>query len=213
MRIAMHTLYGTLGSGSAAIELALCKCNLPYQLVRASSWESKAGRERLAKVNALLQVPALVLPDGEIMTESAAILIHLGLTNPKSGLLATRQPARMQQIRGLVYIAANCYSAITVSDYPDRGTTSKNKGELRRVRAGTRRRMYRNWEIFADTFPGSPFLSGKEPGALDFLAVVVSKWSGTRSHLAQTRPDFRQLMLDIEKHPSAADVLRRHWPR
>jgi GST-like protein len=71
--------------------------------------------------------------------------------------------------------------------------------------------LHRHWEIFADTFPAAPFFSGAQPGALDFLALVVSKWSGTRAHLAQHRPAMVEALQRIETHPVVAPVFRRHW--
>jgi len=209
--MATYTLYGTKRAGSAAIELALRRCEFPYRLVNASSWKPRSALRELAKANPLRQIPTLVLPDGQVLTESAAILIHLGLTNPKSGLLPTRAGPRAQQIRGLVFVAANCYSAISVNDYPSRWTTATSVSERRKVREGARRQLHRNWEIFADTFPATPYLTGKEPGALDYFAAVVTKWSGTRSHMAKTRPHFRQVLLNIEKHESAVEVFKEHW--
>jgi GST-like protein len=70
-------------------------------VVRAASWAAKSAREELSRVNPLVQIPALVLPDGSVLTESAAILIHLGLTHPESGLLPADPAARAQVIRGL----------------------------------------------------------------------------------------------------------------
>ncbi|MBL8511755.1 MAG: glutathione S-transferase, partial [Betaproteobacteria bacterium] len=116
----MYTLYGIKGSGSAAIELALEAAHLPFQMVRAASWEADSALAELASLNPLKQIPTLVLPDGSVMTESAAILIHLGLTVPESPILPANAPARAQALRGLVYIAANCYSAVSVTDFPER---------------------------------------------------------------------------------------------
>jgi GST-like protein len=79
------------------------------------------------------------------------------------------------------------------------------------VRQGVRKQLHRHWEIFADTFAATPFFSGAQPGALDFLAVVVSKWSGTRAHLAQHRPAMMETLQRIEAHPDVAPVFRRHW--
>src|SRR5215212_6976397 len=116
----MLTLYGTQGSGSVAIEAALAIAGLDARLVDAASWQESAGLEELKRVNPLAQIPTLVLDDGSVMTESAAILIHLGLAHAASGLLASEPSARAQQIRGLVYVAANCYAGIGILDYPDR---------------------------------------------------------------------------------------------
>ena len=104
----MLTLHGAKGSGAAAVEAAL-------------------------RIGGL---PTLVLDDGTVMTESAAILIWLGVRHPQTGLLPA-EPA--QAIRGLVYIAANCYAAIGVIDYPERFCADCDKATGERIRTGTKR--------------------------------------------------------------------------
>ena len=207
----MYTLYGTKGSGSAAIEVALERCGAPFKLVRASTWEPDSALADLEKVNPLKQIPTLILPDGTVMSESAAILIHLALTFPDSNLLPTDFGERARMLRALVYIAAHCYSAVSISVYPERWCTDPDEITNARVRKAARAQLHRYWEIFADTFPASPYFSGARPGALDFLAAVVSKWSGTRAHLKAARSQFLQTLLAIEKHPDVAPVFSRHW--
>ena len=165
----------------------------------------------LALVNPLRQIPTLVMPGGQVLTESAAILIHLGLCYPASELLPQDSMARAQAIRGLVFIAANCYSAISISDYPERWTTADSKAAQDKVRQAARSQLHRHWEIFADTFHGEPFLSGAQPGALDVLATVVSRWSGARAHLTAQRPAFTELLKRVESHPAVAPVFGEHW--
>ena len=209
-------LFGSRGSGSASTEMGLRACGLPYRVVRASTWEEDSDRELLARHNPLGQIPTLVLPDGSVLTESAAILIHLGLAHPSSALLSEDVRARAQAIRGLVFIAANCYSAISIIDYPERWTTATTQPARDKVRQGARARLHRHWEIFADTFmplaPRGGFLGGAVPGALDMLAVVVSRWSGARAHLKKERPALHDLLLRAEAHERIAPVVRQHWP-
>ena len=208
----MYTLYGIEGSGSASTEIALLRCGVRFRIVRAASWEKSAGLDELACVNPLKQIPTLQLPDGTVLTESAAILIHLGLAHPDAGLLPADASQRAQTIRGLVYIAANCYSAISIIDYPERWTTDGAAKAREHLRAGAHERLHAHWTIFADQFADYPFLGGDAPGALDYLAVVVSKWSGTRAHLKATRPEFFATLERIERHPTVAPVFARHWP-
>jgi len=208
-------LYGSKGSGSAAIEAALALAHVPFRQVETASWEMNAAYDDLLKVNPLGQVPALVLPDGTILSESAAILIHLGLAHPASGLLPHDAAPRAHVLRGLVYLAANCYAAIGVIDYPERWTLPADDAATNeRVRAGARARLHACWTTFADLFAagGGPFLGGAAPDALDLLAAVVSKWSGARAHLAQQRPQLHATLLRIEAHPVVAPVFARHWP-
>ena len=208
----MYTLFGTRGSGSAAIEAALKLAAVEFTSVDAASWEAGPGRDELALVNPLCQIPTLKLPDGSVLTESAAILIHLGLQHPASGLLPVDAAARAQAIRGLVYVAANCYAAIGIIDYPERFCADADKKTNQRIKAGATGRLHHLWEVFADTFPARPFLGGQHIGALDVLAAVVSKWSGSRKHLAAARPEFSALLARIESYPRVAPVFARHWP-
>jgi GST-like protein len=210
----MYTLYGKKGSGSASTQAALEVIGAPYRIVETASWDTNEAYVGLLKLNPLGQIPTLVLPDGSALSESAAILIHLGSAHPEAGLLPQDLSARAQAIRGLVFIPANCYAAISIIDYPERWCADADNDEVvkERIRAGTRGRLHRHWEMFADLFPARPYLGGAELGALDLLAAVVSKWSGTRKHLQQARPAFHETLLRIEAHPKVAPVFAQHWP-
>ncbi len=208
----MLTLYGTKGSGSAAVEAALDVAGLRYQTVDAASWKPSAGFEALRRLNPVAQIPTLVLDDGSVMSESAAILIELGLRYPESGLVATEAAARARQIRGLVFIAANCYAAIGILDYPDRWYPDPDEAVKAAMSARGKARLHELWAMFADQFPATPFLSGERLGALDILAATVSEWSGARAALAVSRPAFSALLARIEADPRVAAVWARHWP-
>jgi len=210
----MYTLFGFKGSGSAAVECALEMTGADFRIVEAASWEKNAALDELARVNPLKQIPTLLLPDGTVLTESAAILMHLGLTFPGSGLLSDEPGKRDLALRGLVYIPANCYSCISICDYPERYTTMTDDASRAAVREGARATLHRHWDIFADLHPvaeGSFFLGGDQPGALDLLAAVVSKWSGARAHLKASRPAFSALLERIDSNPAVALVFGRHW--
>lgn len=209
----MFTLYGTKRSGSAAVEAALEIAGAEFRVVDAASWEPGLGLGELRRVNRLAQVPTLQLADGSVLTESAAILISLGMQFPVSHLLPADLGQRAQAIRGLVYIAANRYAAIGIIDYPERWCDEPDDAVRARIISGSIRRMHLLWEPFADSFPPAPWLSGEHLGALDLLAAVVSKWSGSRRHIAASRPGFHAIVERIESDPRVAPVFARHWPK
>jgi len=208
----MIVLYGTQGSGAAAIEIALDLAGAPFRRVDAASWKPGPGLYELRRVNPLAQIPTVVLPEGGILTESAAILIHLAERYPDAGLLPAAPAARAQAIRGLVYIASNCYAAIGVIDFPERYCTDVDDALADRIRSGTRHRLHELWDVFADMFPAGTLMDGDRLGALDVLAAVVSRWSGARKHLETSRPEFHALLARVETHPVVARVFARHWP-
>ena len=211
----MYTLYGKKGSGSATTQAALELIGAPYRVIETASWEPNDAFQDLLRINPLGQIPTLELPDGSALSESGAILIHLGLANPDSGLLSGDPAQRAQCIRGIVFVAANCYAAISVIDFPERWCADADKDDAlkERIRSGTRARLHKHWEMFADVFLARPFLSGERLGALDIHAAVVSKWSGARKHIEAHRPQLHAALGRIEAHPVIAKVFAEHWPK
>jgi GST-like protein len=209
-----YLLYGKNGSGSASVEAALTIVGAPFTVVETARWARNAAYDELLRLNPLGQIPTLVLPDGSVLSESAAIHIHLADAHPQAGWLPAAPSARAQAIRGLVFIAANCYPMITIIDYPERFCTGAVRDEdaKARIRAGTRKRLHKHWEMFADLFAARPFLNGKTIGALDLYAATVSRWSGARKHLARRRPEFHAAMQRVEADPRVAAVFAKHWP-
>jgi GST-like protein len=211
-----YVLYGSRNSGSAAVECALEMVKAPYRIVDAATWRRKddpATFAQLERANPLHQIPTLVCPDGTVLSESAAILIHLALAHPRARLLPTDAAARARALRALVFIAANCYSAIGIIDYPERWLGKADKAAHDKLRKGARRRLHKMWSVFADSVVPKPqrFLFGAQPGAADILAAVVSRWSGARKHLAKKHPALHEVMQHVEAHPSLAAVFERHW--
>ncbi|WP_411389336.1 glutathione S-transferase N-terminal domain-containing protein [Pseudomonas sp. MPB23] len=205
----MYTLYGTDDSGSCMIEIALQRCAVPWHRVDASSWQDGEGSEALARINPLKQIPTLVTPDGQVLTESAAILIHLGLEFPASALLAGN---RAQILRGLVYIAANCYSAIGIIDYPQRWLGDVDEKARTRLVTGARRYLHQAWVVCADQFADQLFAPSGAPNALGLMAAAVSRWEAAREALSALAPGFARSLAQVDADPIVAPVFARHWP-
>jgi GST-like protein len=59
------------------------------------------------------QVPVLALPNGELITESAAILIHLADSHPAARMSpALDDPRRPAFLRWMVYVSAQIYALV-----------------------------------------------------------------------------------------------------
>jgi GST-like protein len=212
-----YTLYGSRNSGSASVECALELARAPYRLIDAATWRRKddaASFEKLKRVNPLHQIPTLVCPDGTVLSESAACLIHLALAHPRAGLLPADASARARALRALVFIVANCYSNIGINDYPERWLGKSDADANERLRRGARKRLHKMWSVFAEHVAPAKsrgFLFGAEPGAADILTAVVSRWAGTRKHLARHHKALHALVERVEAHPVLAPVFERHW--
>ena len=122
----MYTLYGRPATGSAAVEALLEELGLPYRLETvAKGPDGRPSAHYLANINPLGPVPALKLPDGSVMTESAAMMIYLADLVPGANLAPLpTHPARGQYLRVMLFLAAEIYPADLRLFYSDRYRTA-----------------------------------------------------------------------------------------
>lgn len=100
-----YVVYGQKGSGSVPVEAALLLLGEPHEVVERIPGEGPGSgtmsAQAMSRINPMWQVPALTLPSGELMTESAAILIHLADTHPSARMSPTLDdPRRAAFLRG-----------------------------------------------------------------------------------------------------------------
>jgi len=81
-----YRLYNRVSSGGFAVEAALALAGADCELVELSSAPGTPLPASFRAVNPWGQVPTLVLPDGTVMTETGAILIHLAACFPEKAL-------------------------------------------------------------------------------------------------------------------------------
>src|SRR5690606_13988632 len=120
---------------------------------------------RLQPLNPVVQVPTLVLPDGEVMTESAAITLHLADVAASDALVPSPgEPERPRFLRWLVFIVANMYPTFTYADEPSRFVPGEQaqKG----FRANVEDYAKRLWGM-VESEAGQPWFLGERPSALD----------------------------------------------
>src|SRR4051812_12600418 len=76
-QIGKARLLGSQGCGNAIVEAAYAVAGVPLEIEEVDYSAGSPTRARLLEVNPLGQVPALVLEDGTVLTESLAMLHHL----------------------------------------------------------------------------------------------------------------------------------------
>src|SRR5262252_11199347 len=118
----MYRLFARPGWGSVLVEAQLAWYGLPYEIEDLDDlFKSTDARERLRPVNPLAQVPTLVLPDGQVLTESAAITLHLVDATQSADLVpAPGENVRPAFLRWLIFLVANIYPTFTYADDPAR---------------------------------------------------------------------------------------------
>lgn len=203
-------LYGVPGWGSVLAEAALAWTGEHYEFVDVEGFDRPGpSRERLLAVNPLAQVPTLVLPDGEVMTESVAIALLLAERRPGSGLAPPPGDARRARfLRRLVWFGAAVYPTFTIGDYPERFAPRDADG----LRANALARRIELWrQLEADAGEG-PWLLGAAPSALDAFLSAMSRWTPRRAWFDANCPRLARIARAADALPALAPVWRRNFP-
>jgi len=208
----VFTLYGAAGSGSVPVEAMLRLIGRDYRLVEAVTWAGDAERDKVGAVNPMRQVPALVTPGGEVVTESAAILIWLADSHPQARLApALDDPRRAQFLRWMSFIPASIYSMFWVRDVPSRlvGDDPQAQAEIRRR---TIDRIAECWRIMeAQVTPGR-FLLGEELTALDLYVATASRWTPRRRRFYAEAPRMAEVVRRVDALPELQAFWAERFP-
>jgi GST-like protein len=207
----MYTLYGKPGWGSVIVEAQLEMSGLPYRMEEVDPLESAADRKRLEKFNPLAQLPTLVLPDGAVMTESAAITLHLADRAPGTGLVPPAgDKTRDAFLRWLIFIVANIYPTFTVGDDPSRYVS--DPAAQKELRVSTESYKSRCWQMIESAIAPKPWFLGSAFSALDIYAAAMTRWRPQRAWFKQNCPKLHGVALAADAAPHLSKVWRRNFP-
>src|SRR5258706_278605 len=204
-------LYGAAGSGSVAVEAALTLLDIPYDLIEGATWVEAAARERIAASNPMRQIPTLIFPDGEIMTESAAMRIALGDRHPQARLgPSTGDAQRHQFLRWMVYVSAAIYSLHWIK--PDVARIGAPPAARESVVDAVHERIAFCWQNMDAQISPQRYLLGDELSVLDLYVAVVSRFGPWRSRFYAVAPKMAEVVRRVDADTRLVDFWGRRFP-
>ncbi len=205
----MYELYGDPGSGSATVELLLCELGVKYGTRDISLHDGSQRSDQYARLNPQRKIPALVTGDGNVVTESAAILLWLLERHPGSGLLPEPgSPDRAEALRWLLFMATELYPIIEMIDYPERFAPDRCDPEALRNRA--LEHWHRRWRIVEDNIRGR-WLMGESFSICDIYMAVVSRWAGQAAWVAENLPETERVARAVGARTRCRAAWKRHF--
>ena len=206
-----YVLYGSRRSGSLIVELALAEIGTDYD-IRDVDLELEAQRdENYAALNPQRKIPTLITPAGEILTESAAIVLILDERYPEARLLPPPGSLeRAKALRILLFVATELYPIVEINDYPERfAPTPDSAPAVREVARGIWRDR---WLIVEQNIEGDPFLLPSGFCLSDIYIAVVSRWAQQETWRPTHIPKVERLTAAVATRPAAQTVWDRHRP-
>lgn len=206
----MYRLITTAGAGSTLIEVALELAGLPYAVEEIDYAMPGPGQDRLRALNPLGQVPILLLPDKAVMTESAAMVLHIADRAPAAGLVpAPDDPVRPAFLRWLIFLVASLYPTFAYGDDPSRWVS----GEAAQAELGKNTLEHRQtlWRQVEASITPSPWFLGARFSALDLYACIMTRWRPRRPWFAEHCPKLNAIAIALDRDPRLAKVWKRNF--
>ena len=205
----MYTIYCRKGAGSMAVEALLAQCGAQYKVHDLDRNADGSLPDYFHRISPKAEVPTLTLPDDRIMTESAAMMIHLADLHGAAGLApAITAPERVDYLRWMLFLATAIYGSDLRMFYPERFTT--NTAECDGIKAHAVKSMTREFEIYAVALGDKPFMLGTSMSALDIYAAMLCSWAPDVPALFARHPNLTAMYENVTAHPAIAKVWARN---
>ena len=205
-----YILYGSPGSGSLTVELALAEIGAEYEFRTVNLRTDEQRASEYAALNPQRKVPALIMPSGETLTESVAILLTLDRLHPDANLLPAADSADYAQaLRWLMFVASEIYPIVEISDYPERFSPDPNS-DVEPVRELACEIWRERWKIVEDNINGDPYLLGSGFCLSDIYIAVVSRWAQQENWRPTHIPKVERLSGAVASRTACAPVWKKN---
>ena len=206
-------LYARPGWGSVLTEAQLVWYGIPFDFRAVGDlFADPAARQELETINPLGQIPTLILADGRVMTESAAITLWLADQTGRSDLVPEPDAAeRAQFLRWLIFITSNIYPVYTYTDDPARFVPDE---AARQGFADTVHRYARKlFGMLEEGAAATPWFLGRRFSALDIYICTLVHWDVPgRAWIDVNAPTLAAIADATEALPQLTAVWTRNFP-
>ena len=191
------------------VEAAFAHARQPVEFVDLGDDDIGWHSRTLAPLNPLGQIPTLVMPNGAVMTESAAMILHLADVAPEAGLVpGVRHPSRAAFLRWLVVLVSPVYATFTYGDDPKRWLAD-DEDAAKKLRASTddhRKLLMRHLERSIE----GPWVLGDTWSALDLYIWQMTFWRPGRDWYQRECPKLYRVAVAMDADPICRAVTKRN---
>jgi glutathione S-transferase/GST-like protein len=203
----MYKLYWAKSSGAMIPQALFEEIGAEYEKIVIDFEKDEHRSDAFLSVNPMGQIPALVLPDGTLMTESAAMLLQIVDQHPEAGLAPPAGSSdRARFLRWLFFLASALYPAILRIYYPDRYSTDPEAAEG--IKAAAEADLDSQFAILEHALDPGPYLLGETFCAVDIFLWMLIEWHPDPARLFEQAPRLQGLSERVHARPAIARI----WP-
>ena len=200
-------LYGSPSTASFVVHWLLIELQVDFELRMLDFDRQEQKSPEYLALNPQGRVPTLVL-DGQVLTESVAIAMHLADLYPHAGLVPpTGTPERASYYRWMLFCAYTLMPAYRDWFYPDEPAGADN---AERVRVSARAFLEHAWdEVAVHLQQHGPYLLGEHCSAADFVLTMLMRWSRNMPRPSDTWPALQAHAQRMKARPAFQETYRR----
>jgi len=200
-------LYHSPSTAALVVHWLLIELDLPHELRTLDFDKREQKSPAYLALNPAGVVPTLVL-DGQVLTEAAAIVMHLADRHPAAGLApAPGSAERAEYYRWMFWCANTLQPAYRAWFYADEVAGADN---VDAVREGARQQLEAGWARFAEHLQqAGPYVLGERISVVDFMLVMLMRWSRNMPRPSDTWPELKAYAERIKARPAFAEAYRR----
>ena len=207
----MYKLYWAADSGALAPQIILEEAAVDYERCAVDMDQGEEMEAAFLAINPRGQIPALVMDDGTVLTESAAMLLHIADSHPASELLPpSGSRERALVYRWLFYAAANLYEGVLRYYYSDRYTTVAAQAD--QVRDAAEGYVDHAWSQVEDAIAEGPYFLGQTYSVLDPYLLMLSNWHDKPEKLFAANPKLQRLCATVRARAAVERIWSLHFP-
>ena len=200
-------LYGSQSTASLVVHWLLIELGIEHELKMLDFDKREQKSPEYLAINPQGRVPTLVI-DGQVLTESAAIAMHLADLHPQANLapaIGTLQ--RAAYYRWMFFCAYTLMPAYRGWFYPDEPAGEEN---IDKVKASSRAALEAAWQQVSEHLQANgPFLLGEQRTAADFVLTMLMRWSRNMPKPTDTWPALHAHAKRMKSLPSFREVYAR----
>jgi glutathione S-transferase len=192
----MITLYHSSKSCSVAVKAALVAANIEHEIKTIDLSQGEQFSAEYIKINPLSKVPALKVNDN-IITEGAAILLHISDQAPQAKLLPNiGSVERVQALQWLQFMYGNVHSPYSRLFMPTRYAENEDD-----VKAKAEQELNKIFTRIDEQLNKNDFIACDQLSLADFYLLVAIYWEFVlQTPLTETFSNvatYKQRMLEV----------------
>ncbi|WP_404381549.1 glutathione S-transferase family protein [Caenispirillum salinarum] len=197
-------LYYSPGSCALAPHIVIEETGAAYEPVRITLAKGEHMTDAFGAINPRRRVPVLELDDGQVLTETHAIMCYLADAHPEARLIPTDPLGRARAHEWMNWLASTVHVTFATFFRPERFLGEGQAKEP--MQAAARQRYDTLMREIDGRLPEKGFALG-DFSVVDAHLTVFLRWAARMDHDPAAYPAYLALVRRVQDRPAAARAL------